>query len=91
MEKDIENTVCRYAEKLGVLQRKFKTPGRRNAPDRLFLTNGTAFFIEFKDTGKTPRRGQVREAEKLRARGFDVWFVDNVNEGKKVIEHYAYT
>ena len=90
MEKDIEKAVAEYAEKRGILQRKFKTPGRRNAPDRIFFQQpGICFFIEFKDTGKIARPGQIREAEKLRRQGFDVWFVDNIQTGKEVIDHYV--
>lgn len=90
MEKDIENAVARYAVKRGLLQRKYKTPGQRNAPDRIFFQQpAVVFFIEFKDTGKKPRPGQVREAEKLREFGFDVYFVDNIEEGKKVVDSYV--
>ena len=90
MEKDIERTGCKYAESLGMLAYKFKTPGRRNAPDRIHFTrSGVCFFIEYKNTGKKPRPGQVREANKLRGRGFDVHFVDNVKQAKEVIGRYA--
>ena len=90
MEKDIERAVSDYAEKHGLMQRKYKTPGRRNAPDRIYLGLGAlVFFIEFKDTGKEPRAGQVREAGKLRALGFDVYFVDNVKKGKVIIDSYT--
>lgn len=90
MEKDIEKAGCKHAEKLGFIVRKYKTPGRRNAPDRIhFAPGGVCFFIEYKDTGEKPRTGQVREANKLRALGFDVHFVDNVPQAKEVISQYA--
>lgn len=89
-ESAIEKTVCNYSEKQGMVQRKYKTPGMRNAPDRIFFASfGVVFFIEFKAPKKKPRKGQIREAEKLRALGQDVYFVDNVAEGKKIIDSYT--
>ena len=89
-ESKIETAVSKYAETSGLLQRKFKTPGRRNAPDRLFLgPDRLVFFIEFKAEGEIARKGQVREANKLRALGFDVHFIDNIAKGKKTIDSYS--
>ncbi len=90
MEAQIEKAVSDYAEKRGLLHRKYKTPGRRNAPDRIYFgLDALTFFIEFKNTGKKPRPGQLREARVLQGFGFDVHFVDNVAEGKAVIDSYV--
>ena len=89
-ESTIETAVCKYAEKRGLLQRKFKTPGRRNAHDRIYFQQpAICFFIEFKAPGEIARPGQIREAEKLRGYGFDVWFIDNIEKGKEVIDSYV--
>lgn len=89
-EAKIEAAVCKYAEKSGLLQRKFKSPGRRNVPDRVFFqTPGVCFFIEFKAPGEQPRPGQVREANKLKEKGFDVHFVDSVKIGKAIIDSHT--
>ena len=90
MEKDIERAVCSYAESRGLLQRKFTTPGRRNAPDRIFFApTGTVFMIEFKDTGKKPNAGQLREASIYRDFGLDVFFVDSITGGRAVVDSYT--
>lgn len=89
-ESKIETAVCKYAEKAGILQRKFKSPGRRNVPDRIFFQfPAICFFIEFKAPGEAPRPGQLREAQKLNEKGFDVYFVDNVEKGKTIIDAYT--
>lgn len=89
MEKDIERAVVKYAQARGVLVYKFTSPGRRHVPDRLFIVAGRVFFIEFKDTGAKPRPGQLREAEKIKAQGVDVYFVDDIEKGKGVINAYT--
>ena len=88
-EKNIENAVVKYARDQGALVYKFTAPGTRNVPDRLFLFQGRAYFIEFKNTGKIARPSQVREAGKIQQQGFDVHFVDNTAEGKRIIDSYA--
>lgn len=63
----------------------------RNAPDRLFITpDHRLFFIEFKRKGEKPRPEQAYEHEKLRARGFHVYVVDDREAGLKVIEKEIY-
>lgn len=89
-EAKIERAVCAYAAKAGLLQRKFKAPGHRNVPDRMFFQQpAICFFIEFKAPGEKPRHGQVREANKLREKGFKVYFVDSVEKGKQIIDSYT--
>lgn len=86
LESTIERAVCKYAESKGLLQYKFTSPGKRSVPDRMFLTPwGEIFFIEFKRLGEKPTPSQLREHEKLRAHGYDVYVIDNINEGKGVI------
>lgn len=87
LESKIEKKVCEYAEARGIMQRKFVTPARRSAPDRIFFPgNGLCFFIEFKRRGERPTSNQEREHLKLRNLGYLVEVVDNIEQGKKVID-----
>lgn len=87
LEKDIEGKVREYAIKKGLLVYKFTSPAKRSVPDRLFVTpNGKVFFIEFKKPGGKSTPGQVREQETLRGHNVSVFVVDNVAQGKFVID-----
>ena len=95
LESKIEKTVCRYAEELGLLAEKFKTPNRRSVPDRLFSgPDGLHFYMEFKATGKaktihpeaTGHEGsQYRDHQKRRKLGHRVYVIDDIEYGKRVI------
>lgn len=56
--------------------RKVEWSGRRGAPDLLVLMPGRHFFVEVKAPGEKPRPEQLREHERLRAAGFDVFVSD---------------
>ena len=56
--------------------RKVEWSGRRGAPDLLVLMPGHHFFVEVKAPGEKPRPEQLREHERLRAAGFDVFVSD---------------
>lgn len=87
LESKVEKDVCDYAASRGVDQRKYKTPQRRSAPDRIFFPGAQqCFFIEFKRFGKKPTPGQVKEHVRLREQGYEVYVVDNVQQGKQVID-----
>jgi hypothetical protein len=87
LEKDIETKVCKHANGYGVLTRKYTSPSHRSVPDRLFLfPTGLAVFIEFKQAGKKPTKGQMREMKKLRELGHYVYVVDDVAAGKKLVD-----
>lgn len=80
-ESVIENTVCAHAEMNGWLVRKLSWLGRRGAPDRLFMRNGMAVFVEFKATGETPDPIQVREIARMRKAGMTVHVIDDIEVG----------
>lgn len=88
LEKDIERKVCEYARSLNILCYKFTSPARRSVPDRLFILSAGKgiFFIEFKRKGKLPTPAQEVEIAKMIAHGVFVFIVDNVPDGKRVIE-----
>lgn len=76
-ERDIESWAVREATKAGWWCRKFKAPGRRSAPDRVFARYGRVFFVEFKATGETPTELQADEHAKMRAAGLTVYWTDS--------------
>jgi len=87
LEKQIEAKVCDYAKTKNVLAYKFTSPARAAVPDRMFVApSGKVFFIEFKATGKKPTVPQAREHQRLRDHGVLVFVVDNVADGKAVID-----
>lgn len=88
LEKIIEKAVVAYAKTLGCLVYKFTSPSQRSVPDRLFIMPGGrgVIFIEFKRLGLKPTPAQEVEIAKIRAKGIYVGVVDNVAEGKRLVE-----
>lgn len=87
LEKDIENAVCKYAQRLGWRAMKFVSPNYRSVPDRIFFKHpGRVFFIEFKKAGEKPTPKQVSEIERLTNEGFDVFVCDDIAFGKTIID-----
>lgn len=76
-ERDIESWAVRRAEKAGYWVRKFKAPGRRSAPDRIFAQLGRSWWVEFKATGEQPTELQLDEHRKMRAAGLTVYWTDS--------------
>lgn len=91
LEAQIEKRVCDYAKDKGLLVYKFTSPNRSSVPDRLMITpKGSAFFIEFKREGQKPTPSQEREHTKLRGHNIAVFVVDNVDQGKQLIEQVLF-
>ena len=87
LEKQIEAKVCEYARERGLLVYKFTSPARAAVPDRLFvLPNGKMFFVEFKREGEKPTPAQEREHHRLRQHKVSVWVIDNVIDGKEMVD-----
>lgn len=87
LEKQIEKKVCDYAKSKHCLVYKFTSPARASVPDRLFISmTGRVWFIEFKAKGKKPTPGQAREIARLQAYGVRVFVVDDVEQGKQIID-----
>ena len=86
-ESVIEEKVCAYAVTKGVIHYKFTSPNRRAVPDRMLInSNGFTWFIEFKATGKKATVPQEREHTKLRAQNKEVYVVDDIDQGKTIID-----
>ena len=49
---------------------------------------GTIIFIEFKRPGEKATAAQKKEHRKLRARGFEVYVIDNVEDAKRVLDEF---
>ena len=86
-EAPIEKKVTAYAESLGWWARKFSSPARRSVPDHIYARAGDVFFIEFKATGKPATKAQLHEHKKIRAQGFDVYVIDNIEDGRAVFDN----
>jgi len=87
LEKQIEGKVCDYAKSKGVLAYKFTSPARAAVPDRMFIRqDGIVWFCEFKAAGKKPTPAQEREHTRLREHKVNVFVIDNVIEGKTMID-----
>lgn len=81
LEKAVEAAGVRALEKRGYDAPKYKTPGRRSAPDRIVLAGlHRCFFIEFKQAGKKATPKQLVEHEKLRRRGYLVFVCHDTGE-----------
>lgn len=89
LEKKIETAVCDYARSKGLGAYKFTSPSRRAVPDRIFFSPlGFVFLIEFKRTGEKATVPQAREHTKLRAYGQTVYVVDDIAQGKTIVDKY---
>ena len=87
LEKQIERNVCDYAHEAGLLVYKFTSPARAAVPDRMFVTpKGTVFFCEFKREGQKPTPAQEREHARLRGHNISVFVIDDVEQGKAVVD-----
>lgn len=87
LEKEIEKKVCDHAKAKGFHVYKFSSPNHVGVPDRLFIGPGRSlFFIEFKRDGGKPTAMQEREAMRISECGFIVYLVDNVEQGKEIID-----
>lgn len=87
LEKDIERKICVYARRHDIGCYKYTSPARASVPDRLLDNpNGWHGFMEVKRRGAKPTVKQWREINLLRARNHFVAVVDNVEDGKRLID-----
>lgn len=85
-ESTIERAVCAYAKSRGCLVMKLAGPNQKGQPDRMFLRDGRAFFMEFKAPGKLPTALQERWIHELWAHGFNASVCDEIHKGKQAID-----
>ena len=76
-ESVVEQKVCRWATDKGILVLKFTPAGQRGWPDRIFLAEGRAAFIEFKAAKDKPGVLQLHRLDVLRDRRIPaIWTAD---------------
>jgi hypothetical protein len=89
-ESSVEGRACTYADKLGYWHRKFRSPGRRSAPDRVFKhEHGISFYIEFKARGEVPTVLQAEEHAQMRAVGLIVYVCDSFDDAKAILDRHC--
>jgi hypothetical protein len=95
-EIDVQEAVVRYARARGCWARKFASPSNRSVPDYLFSYGKewleevpAKWAIEFKAPGKKPTELQEKEHQAMRRTGWAVWVIDNIAEGKRIIDHHV--
>lgn len=87
LEKEIEKKICDYAKSKGCYVRKFTSPNNRSVPDRLIIAPGGAVgFLEVKRGGEKPTKAQEHEIKQLKQIGAEVWWADNVLDGKQFVD-----
>jgi hypothetical protein len=89
-ESSVEGRAGTYADKLGYWHRKFRSPGKRSAPDRIFANAfGFVFFCEFKARGEPATALQLEEHVEMRAHGLIVYVVDNFDDAKTILDRHC--
>lgn len=84
-EAEIEDYFVKEILALGGEVRKVVWLGRRHAPDRLVMYKG-AHFVELKRPGETPRKGQIREHDRMRKHGLKVYVLSTYNQIDEFVE-----
>lgn len=79
-EQVVENKCVLIAQKRGWVARKMSYLGRRGCRDRDFYKDGCLLMVEFKAPGEGLRPDQKKEKKVLKAVGFDVHVIDNVED-----------
>ena len=88
-ESKIEKKVTEFAQSLGWLAYKWKSVNQRGVPDKIYFKNGRVIIIEFKATDKEPSKKQIKVHKRLRKEGFEVYVVDDIEEGKRIFTDIA--
>ncbi len=89
LEKQIEKKVSDCAKQLGYLSFKFNSMGCRSVPDRIFISpRGLVILIEFKKLGCKATEKQTAMINKLINQGVIVYIVDNVEDGKTILNKH---
>jgi hypothetical protein len=89
LEKEVEEAVWRYADKLGCIAIKLNGPMDRGKPDRVFFYRGRALIVEFKKPGGKPTELQKSWLERFEKNGFTTHIVDKIGEGKTLIDQFV--
>ena len=82
-ESSIEQAACRKAKAAGWLPIKL---GQSGMPDRLFVKDGEAVFIEFKTPTGRVSKLQIHTIALLEEYGAEVYICRSVDQAKMVLE-----
>lgn len=85
LEANLESKAVSWARNRGWYSRKYRTQGRRAAPDRIFIFKGHTLFVEFKRLGNVPTAQQWEEIEDLVEHGADVVWLDSIEDFRAVL------
>lgn len=78
-ESEIEDHLRKCVSGIGGVALKFTSPERAGVPDRIvLLPGGRIDFIELKAPGEKAEPHQLREHQRLRALGFNVYVIDSI-------------
>ncbi len=86
--RHVQNPVIEYAKANGWFVRRVQWIGRRGAPDTMMCKGGITLWVEFKDYGEQPEIHQVREHGRMRGAGLLVFVIDDVIDGKALLDRY---
>jgi hypothetical protein len=89
LEKEIEAKVTAHAKATGWVAYKWVSPGKAGVPDRIYFIHGHALCIEFKALGKKATALQEKRHRELRKQGIVCDVIDNVTEGKHLLDTMA--
>ncbi len=85
-ESTVESYLVKRCKELGIYERKFVSPQRRNVPDRILVYNGVVVFVELKKPGEKPTPAQKREHIRLTEAGALVVVVDSKAEADWLLQ-----
>jgi Holliday junction resolvase len=88
-ESSIEKEIREHAIRQGFIALKLSPSNNKGIPDRLFLRHDVILFIEFKRHGENLSKIQAKRHEELKMKGFHVYVIDDVIEGRKIIDFYV--
>lgn len=89
-ESKVESDIRKYALARGWWVSKFTSPGKRGVPDRIFIKNSFVVFIEIKRPGEKPSKQQELRMAEMKRYGALVYWVDNLNDAKEILETYGW-
>ena len=84
-EAVIEQYLVRKVKERNGIAYKFTSPGRRGVPDRLVVLPNMILFVECKAEGGKLTLGQIKEHERLQARGMTVATVYSKEDVKNLM------
>lgn len=78
LERNLEKYLVTRCQQLGMYERKFVSPQRKNVPDRIIIHKGVVVFVELKAPGKKPNPAQIREHLRLQNAGALIVVADSL-------------